>query len=132
MYLTIILTKLNFRTLQFTQLFAVKFMRFLRDHWDSQLFPVRFMHFFFILVSMRMKLYFGHYNLRGYLQLDLCVALENSINSNLNAYAVLTVFMQASQFTNFAAQRGWLQRQPYCDFNKFELLHVTIFAVICS
>ena len=39
-----------------------------------------------------MKFYFGNYNLRGYLQLDLCVALENSIHSNLNAYAVLTVF----------------------------------------
>ena len=54
---------------------------------------------------MGMQSYFGHYNLRGYLQLDLCVALENSIHSNINAYAVLTVFMQASQFTNFSAQK---------------------------
>ena len=38
-----------------------------------------------------MKFYFGHYNLRGYLQLGLCVALENSIHLDLNAYAVLTV-----------------------------------------
>ena len=55
---------------------------------------------------MGMQSYSGHYNLRGYLQLDLCVALESSIHSDLNAYAVLTVFMQTSQFTNFAAQRG--------------------------
>ena len=41
---------------------------------------------------MRMKVYFGNYNLRGYLQLDLCVALENFVHHNLNAYAVLTVF----------------------------------------
>ena len=41
---------------------------------------------------MRMKFYFGHYNLRGYLQLVLCVALENSIHSDLNVYAVLTFF----------------------------------------
>ena len=34
-----ILTKLSFWTLQFTQLFAVRFMRFLRDHRDSRLFP---------------------------------------------------------------------------------------------
>ena len=39
-----------------------------------------------------MKFYFRNYNLRGYLQLDLCVALKNSIRSNLNVYAVLTVF----------------------------------------
>ena len=56
-----------------------------------------------------MKFYFGNYNLRGYLQLDLCVALENSIDSHLNAYAVLTVFMQASQFRNFATQKEELQ-----------------------
>ena len=54
---------------------------------------------------MRMKFYFRNYNLRGYLQLDLCVALENSIRSNLNAYVVLTVFMQTSQFTNFATKK---------------------------
>ena len=52
-----------------------------------------------------MKFYLGIFNTRGYLQLDLCVALENSIDSNLNAYAVLTVFMQTSQFTNFATQK---------------------------
>ena len=39
---------------------------------------------------MRMDIYFGNYYLRGYLQLDLCVGLENSIDSNPNAYAVLT------------------------------------------
>ena len=72
----------------------------------------------------------GKYNLCDYLQLGLCVALGNSIHSDLNLYAVLTVFMQTSQFTNFAAQRGCLQRQPYCDFNKFELSGVTSFAVI--
>ena len=55
---------------------------------------------------MRMKFYFGHYNLRGYLQLDLCVALESSIHSNLNGYADLTIFMQTSQFKDFVAQRG--------------------------
>ena len=58
---------------------------------------------------MRMKFYFGNYNLRGFLQLDLCVALENSIHSNLNTYAVLTVFMQTLQFTNFATQKEELQ-----------------------
>ena len=58
---------------------------------------------------MGMKFYFGNYNLRGYLQLDLCVALENSIRSNLNVYALLTVFMQTSQFTNFATQKEELQ-----------------------
>ena len=58
---------------------------------------------------MHMKFYFGNFNLRGYLHLDLCVALENSIHSNLNAYAVLTVFMQTSQFTNFSAQTEELQ-----------------------
>ena len=63
----------------------------------------------FILVSMRMKFYFRNDNLRSYLQLDLCVALENSIHSNLNAYAVLTVFMQTLQFTNFATQKEELQ-----------------------
>ena len=54
---------------------------------------------------MRMKFNFGHYNLRGYLQLGLCIALENYIHSNLSAYAVLTVFMQASQFTHFATHK---------------------------
>ena len=58
---------------------------------------------------MRMKFYFGHYNLRGYLQLDLCVALGSSMDSSLNAYAVLTVFMQTSQFTICAAQKEGLQ-----------------------
>ena len=58
---------------------------------------------------MRMKIHFGNYNLRGYFQLDLCLGLENSIDSNLNAYAVLTVFMQTSQFTNFATQKEELQ-----------------------
>ena len=58
---------------------------------------------------MRMKLYFGHYNLRGYLQLGLCIALENYIHSNLSAYAVLTVFMQTLQFSNFATQKEELQ-----------------------
>ena len=47
---------------------------------------------------MRMKL-------SGYLQLDLCVALGSSMDSSLNAYAVLTVFMQTSQFTNFATTK---------------------------
>ena len=41
-----------------------------------------------------MKLYFENYNLRGYFQLDLCVALESSIHLDVNMYAVLTVFMQ--------------------------------------
>ena len=48
---------------------------------------------------MCMKLYFGNYNLRGYLRLDLCVALENSIHSDehVNAvnfcfYADLTIY----------------------------------------
>ena len=58
---------------------------------------------------MRMYLYFGNYNLRGYLQLDLCVALENSIYSDVNAYAVLTVLMQTPQFTNFATQKEELK-----------------------
>ena len=58
---------------------------------------------------MRMKFYFGHYNLRGYLQLDLCVAIGNSMDSNLNVYVVLTVFMQTSQFTNFEIQKEELQ-----------------------
>ena len=58
---------------------------------------------------MRMKLYLGNYNSRSYLQLGLCVALENSIRSDLNAYAVLTVFMQTLQFTNFATQKEELQ-----------------------
>ena len=58
---------------------------------------------------MRMKFYFGHYNLRGYLQLDLCVALGSSMDSSLNAYAVLNVFMQMSQFTIFATQKEGLQ-----------------------
>ena len=49
---------------------------------------------------MRMEFYSGNNNLRGYLQLDLCVALENPIHSKLNAYAVLTVFMQTLHFTN--------------------------------
>ena len=40
---------------------------------------------------MRMKVYFGNYILRGYLRLGLCVALGNSIHSDLNSYAVLTV-----------------------------------------
>ena len=52
------------------------------------------------------EFYFGNYNLRGYLQLGLCVALENSIHSDVNVYAVLTVFMQTSQFTNFVTKRG--------------------------
>ena len=58
---------------------------------------------------MCMKFYFENDHLRGYLQLDLCVALENSIHSNLNAYAVLTVFMQTLQFKNFATQKEELQ-----------------------
>ena len=58
---------------------------------------------------MRMKFYFGNYNLRGYLQLDLCVEPENSIHYNLNAYAVLTVFMQTLQITSFATQKEELQ-----------------------
>ena len=52
-----------------------------------------------------MNFYFGNYSLRGYLQLYLCVALENSIYLNLNAYAVLTVFMQTLQFANIANQK---------------------------
>ena len=58
---------------------------------------------------MRMNIHSGNYNLRGYLQLDLCLGLENFIDSNLNAYAVLTVFMQTSQFTNFVTQEEELQ-----------------------
>ena len=65
--------------------------------------------FCFILVSMGMKFYFGNDILRCYLYLDLCFALENSIDFNLNAYAVLTVFMQTTQFTNFATQKEELQ-----------------------
>ena len=58
---------------------------------------------------MRMNYYFGNYHLRGYLQLDLCIALEHYIHSDVNAYAVLTVLMQTSQFTNFATQKEELQ-----------------------
>ena len=36
-------------------------------------------------------------------------ALENSLHSDLNAYAVLTVFMQTLQSTNFATQKEELQ-----------------------
>ena len=46
---TVILTNLIFPAKQFTQLFAVRFIRFLRYHRDSRLFPVIFMRFFVFL-----------------------------------------------------------------------------------
>ena len=42
---TVILTNLNFRALQFSQLIAVRIIRFLHDNRDSRLFLVRFMSF---------------------------------------------------------------------------------------
>ena len=39
-----------------------------------------------------MKFYLGHHNLRGYLQLDLCVALGSYMDSSLNVYAVFSFF----------------------------------------
>ena len=53
--------------------------------------------------------FYAHEVLFRKLQLDLCVALENSIHSNLNANAVHTVFMQTLQFMNFATQKEELQ-----------------------
>ena len=53
--------------------------------------------------------YLKHYNLRGYLQLQLCVALGSSMDSSLNAYAVFIVFMQTLQFMIFATQKKGLQ-----------------------
>ena len=92
--------------------------------------------------------YFGNYNLRGYLQLGLCVALGNFIHLDLNSYAVLTVFMQTSQFTNVATQRGWnfqaqrinltANNRVNCNFRKktscawSNISDNTIYAVICS
>ena len=61
---------------------------------------------------MRMKFYLGRYNLRGYFQLDLWIALGSSMYSSLNAYAVFTVFMQTLQLTIFAAQKEGLKWQP--------------------
>ena len=43
------LTNLIFPAKQFTQLFAVRFIRFLRDHRDSRLFQIRFMRFVLFL-----------------------------------------------------------------------------------
>ena len=99
---------MTFWAKQYTRLFAVRFMRFIRDHQDLWLFTVKFMRLIY-LVWMRMIFNFGHNNLRGYLQLDLCVALGSSMDSGLNTYAVLTVFVQTSQFTNFVTQKERLQ-----------------------
>ena len=48
---------------------------------------VSFYSYFYAHVVIFWKLQFTRF-----LQLDLCVALKNSIHSTLNAYAVLTVF----------------------------------------
>ena len=97
-----ILTKLILPSNQFTQLFAVRFIRFcvnIEIHGYSQLdLFVSFYSYFYEHEVLFWKLQFT--------RLDLCVALGNSIHSDLNLYAVLTVFMQTSQFKNFAAQRG--------------------------